>query len=98
MHPFKGDVMMTQDVKVKVASSDTVDVASRAGEQVVPIIRLLYSFHSSGSEIKQLLGQRSYHPRMRPLTLLTQMRSIRNLWLFLNDRVIPACLIGYSCV
>jgi hypothetical protein len=57
--------MMTQDVKVKVASSNSVDVASRTEEHVVPIIRLLYSFHSSGSEIKQLLGPRSYHPRMR---------------------------------
>jgi hypothetical protein len=47
---------MTQAVKVTVTSSSD---AGGSTECVVPVIRLLYSFHSSGLEIKQLLGPNS---------------------------------------
>ncbi len=59
MHPYKGDLMMTQLVKVAVRhSSEDRDAAGSSDtmEHSVPLIRVLYSFHSSGSEIKQLLG------------------------------------------
>lgn len=79
MHPYKGELMMTQSVKVSITnSSGAVDAAggSDASERTVPIIRVLYSFHSSGSEIKQLLGLHSSHRHhYATLSRAAQMRS-----------------------
>ena len=59
MHPYKGELMMTQILKVAIKSD--MDGGNAVGgrrdsEHSVPVIRLLYSFHSSGTEIKRLLG------------------------------------------
>jgi hypothetical protein len=56
MHPFKGAPIMTQLVKVAIKDGDGVESSNGGTQQTVPVIRHLYSFHSSGSEIKQLLG------------------------------------------
>ncbi len=55
MDPYKGELMMTQVVQVAVKNGSSSD----GTEHPVPILRLLYSFHSSGTEIKQLLGRNS---------------------------------------
>lgn len=47
---------MTQHVKVAIKDGDGVESSNGGTQQTVPVIRHLYSFHSSGSEIKQLLG------------------------------------------
>ncbi len=51
--------MMTQICKVAVKNDTEGGNAGGGGcdsEHSVPVIRLLYSFHSSGAEIKRLLG------------------------------------------
>lgn len=59
MHPYKGELMMTQICKVAVKNGMEGGNAGDGGggsEHSVPVIRVLYSFHSSGAEIKRLLG------------------------------------------
>jgi hypothetical protein len=61
MDLYKGDLMITQTVKVLVKGSSGSGTSGSAAvtetaEHAAPLVRLLYSFHSSGTEIKQLLG------------------------------------------
>jgi len=64
MDVYKGELMMTQmvkiDVKLKRGGSGGTGCSAAVTDTVehtVPLLRLLYSFHSSGTEIKELLGQ-----------------------------------------
>ncbi len=57
MDPYKGELMMTQVVQAAVKSDlGKGGIGSNSAEHTVPILRLLYSFHSSGTEIRQLIG------------------------------------------
>jgi hypothetical protein len=93
---------MTELFKVTVTSrsadSDPDCVNKGVGEQrTVPVCRLLYSFHSSGTEIQQLLGSDSLYHRYFALQALQFFPLI--FWQPLADAITPdfVCLPERSC-
>ncbi len=116
MDPYKGELMITQPVKVSVKNNIEGGAASgnsNITEHSIPIIRILYSFHSSGSEIKQLLGQSSALATLHSLfsthfknaslrscsrSLTLQMQCGPSSCVCLKKRVILPCRSGWRCV